>query len=193
MSVLFISPTALKESTVINENVDEKKITPIIVECQDMYLLPILGTGLYNELQTQVTAGSVTDLNRTLLNSYVVPCLKAYIMYEAPPYLNYNFTNKNVGKKNSEDSQPLSDVEMQKLMDRLKDKAEWRAERVTKYLLANSDSYPLFLNPGTGIDVVRPNGSNYTTGILLDDYFCPKCGRSNCNCIIQWGNLTIDL
>jgi hypothetical protein len=170
MSVVkFISETKLKELSAINGNVDNALIQPIIVECQRIYIEPIVGTGLYNELIAQVIAGTLTALNTTLLNEYVVPCLVAYIKYEAPVELNYKFTNKNVSKKNSENSSPNDLEETRFLMDKFKNKAEYYAERVSKYLCENSNSYPLFSNPGSGTDTVYPNLSNYTSGMVLGD------------------------
>jgi hypothetical protein len=185
MSVLFIKETTLKESTIINENVDNKKITPVIIECQDVYIQPIIGSGLYKQLKDQITANNVTDLNKTLLNSYIIPCLKAYILSELTIVLNHNFTNKNVGTKSSDDSQPLTMKDINALSDRYKFKAEWYAERATDYLLQNQALYPLYLTPGTGIDTIYPNRSNYSTGMVLDDYYlCPRCHYYKCECTI---------
>lgn len=167
--VKFISETKLKELSAINGNVDNALIQPIIVECQRIYIEPILGTGLYNEVTNQIIGSTLTALNATLLNDYIIPCLVAYIKYEAPLELNYKFTNKNVSKKNSENSSPNDLEETRYLMDRYKNKAEYYAERITKYLCEKSASYPLFDNPGSGVDTVHPNSSNYTTGMVLGD------------------------
>jgi hypothetical protein len=192
MSVLFISEATLKASSVINENVDNKVLTPLIIECQDLYIHPVIGTGLFNELKDQITNSTVTALNKTLLDSYIIPCLKAFIKYELPMELNFKFTNKNVGKKNSEDSQPISSDEMRELMNRYKLKAQWYAERITRYLEQNYPDYPLYINPGTGWDVIRPVRNNFRTGFVLGDDICGQCGMCECKCI-EWGNLTIDL
>jgi hypothetical protein len=166
--VLFISETTLKEQTVINENVDNKVVTPLIVECQDLYILPLIGTGIFEELKTQITAGTVTADNTNLLDNYIVPCLCAYIKYEAPIELNYKFTNKNVSKKNSENSQAISPEEINDLMNRFKNKAEVYGQRLTNFLKANTETYPLYLNPGTGCDIIKPASSAYSCGIYLE-------------------------
>lgn len=180
--VKFISETKLKELSAINGNTDNALIQPIIVECQRVYIEPILGTGLYNELIAQVTANTLTALNITLLDNYVIPCLVAYIKYEAPLELNYKFTNKNVSKKNSENSEPNSLEETRFLMDRFKNKAEYYAERVTRYLYQNHVSYPLYLTQQIGLDTIIPNDGNYTTGMVLDDHVCGECGYMSCRC-----------
>jgi hypothetical protein len=61
-NVLFISETYLKDSSYIDENVDIKLLRNSILETQDMRILPILGTALYEELKTQIQDGTKTDL-----------------------------------------------------------------------------------------------------------------------------------
>lgn len=181
MSVVkFISEDKLKELSAIHGNTDNVMLQPIILECQVLYIEPIVGTGIYNELISQINLNTVSVLNARLLDDYIIPCLVAYIKYEAPVELNYKFTNKNVSKKSSENSEPNSLEETKFLMDRLKNKAEYYAERVTKYLCENTNSYPLFSNPGNGTDTVHPNESNYTCGMVLDS--CGVCGYVNCKC-----------
>ena len=75
-NVLFISETYLKDSSYIDENVDIKLIRNSILETQDMRILPILGTALYEQLKTQIQANTKTTLNNTLLDTYVKPALK---------------------------------------------------------------------------------------------------------------------
>lgn len=183
MAVQFISALRLKEMSSIHENVDDTLITPVILDCQDMYIQPIIGTSLYNELKDQITNDTVTVLNTTLLASYVIPCLISYVKYESVTELNFKFTNKNVSKKSSDNSEPLSTDDSIFLMNKLKDKAEWRAQRITHYLTEYSNSYPLYLNGGSGLDIIQPSLSNYTCGLVLDDTEC-GCDKQNCKCYI---------
>ena len=70
-TVLFISEETLKQETIISENVDPKLLVPTIKEAQNIYLLPILGTSLYNQLVTQVSSNTVSAANVTLLDTYI--------------------------------------------------------------------------------------------------------------------------
>lgn len=177
---LFVSEQKLKDDSYINANVDNKLITPLIIECQDYYILPIIGTGIFNEIVAQIAANTLTVLNKTLLDDYVVPCLIKFIQYEAPIVLNYKFSNANVSTKNTDESVPVSLSDAKELMDRLRNKAEWYGERITKYLITNMVQYPLFTNPGTTVDTIHPHGTNYTTGMWLGKTSNDqKCTREN--------------
>ena len=168
-TVLFLTEQYLMETSVINDNADIELLKPVIKECQDIYIHSILGTGLYNELQTQITASTLTALNTTLLDTYIQPALRYWVQFESAPILTYKFMNKSIVKKNSENSTPVELNELKFLMDKFKDKAEWYSQRLTEYLCANQVSYPLFNNPGSTSDTIHPQGSQYSAGMYLGD------------------------
>lgn len=168
-TALFVTEQFIRENTLIDGNVDEKYITITIADAQRIHILPILGTGLYNELSTQILAGTTTSDNQTLLEDYIADALKYWVIYEGIDLFNYKITNKAIMTKNSDNSQSIEQNELIRLMDRNRDKAEYFSERLTKYLITNNTTYPLFDNPGTDYDTVHPKRNNYTTGWNLDD------------------------
>ena len=164
---LFIAPTEIKATTIVDENVDEKLIRTVIEEAQNIHLHPMVGTGLFDELKTQISANTLTALNTTLLQTYLQPALKYWVLYEGIDVFVYKFMNKSVVKKNGENSTVVDIDELRRLQDRFRDKAEWYSERATKYLQENQSDYPLYYNPGTGIDTIHPQNKNYSTGFYL--------------------------
>ena len=162
----FISAEKLKERSIINGNVDNKLLLPIIDECQEFYILPILGTQLYNEIGSQLPSSLTVD-NKKLLDDYIIPCLVKYVQYEAPIYLNYKFTNANVSTKNTDESAPIDMATSSRLMDMFKDKAEWYGERIVRYLCANRSVYPLYCVSNNSDDI-KPSDTAYDCGIYLD-------------------------
>lgn len=166
-NILFISEQTLKDRSLLQDNVDPKLIKPTIKQAQDIYIEPILGTGLYRELQTQIAANTISTLNKTLLDNYVTDCLCWYVASEMVMSLGYKLTNKNVLRKNSENSETPSLSELFDLMEYYKNKAETYAQRMTNYLIEKISVYPLYNNAGNGVDIIFPNGTSYTTGIYL--------------------------
>lgn len=165
--ILMIDETTVKATSFIDENVDVNLIRTTIKTAQDIHILPILGTGLYNEVTTQIDNGKLTALNTTLLNDYITMALVWWTLYEGVDVFTYKFRNKGILRETSEVSQTISLEEVKRLMDSFRNKAEYYSERVTKYLYENQTSYPLILNAGTGIDTIHPNSTNYTTGWYL--------------------------
>lgn len=165
--VLLISPDEFKEATPVHGNVDEKLIRQSILACQDIFVQNIIGTGIYLQLKTQVSAGTLTALNTTLLNDYIQPAMRYWIMAEIIRPISLRYMNVGMEQKRTEMSNPISEKTITETENHYRNRAEWYAEQCTKYLCENSDDYPLFLNPGTGADVIVPNSNNYTTSIFL--------------------------
>lgn len=168
-NILFISEQTLKDRGLLQDNVDPKLIKPTIKHCQDMFIEPILGSGLYRELQTQIEGNTLTNTNINLLDNYITDCLGFYVLSEMVISLGYKFTNKNVLRKTSENSETPSLSELLDIEQRYKNKAEWYAQRMTDYLIEFIDDFPLYNNAGSGIDIIQPNGTSYSTGMYLGD------------------------
>lgn len=169
--VLFITENFVKENSPVNGNVDDKYIRSTIDICQRMYILPILGTALYDEITTEISANSVSADNVTLLEDYIQDALLYYTLSEAISLMVYKMENKSIVKKNSDNSTPIDSYEVAALRDSFRDKAEFFANRATKYLLENATSskYATFLDAGSGVDTIHPNKNNYKSGWVLDD------------------------
>lgn len=167
-TALFITEQFLKDNTPIDGNVDDKYLSITIADAQKIHIRKILGTALYNEISSQIIAGTVTSLNQTLLNDYIQDALKYWVLVEGMDVFHYKITNKAVMTKKSDDSIPVDTIDVVRLKDTYKDKAEYFSQQATNYLLANTSSYPLFLNAGNTLDTIIPNMNNYQTGWNLD-------------------------
>lgn len=169
MSVaLFISEKYLKDNSIISENVDFKQLKPEIIAIQDIYIEPLLGTGLYREIKAQIVAGTVSSANQTLLDTMISPCLMWYIMAFSPIALSYKYANKGVlTKQGGDSSNPATLDELNNVTSEYKNRAEAYAERLIKFLLENHNTYPLYNNPGTGIDVIIPKRAGYSVPMSL--------------------------
>ena len=141
--VMFLSEATLKENSIVNDNVDAKVITPTIYDVQNFFILPILGTSLYNDLQDKVRNSTLTNDDKTLLDDYIIPTMIWYTRYELPMNINYKYFNKAVGVQNADNMNPASIDEIQYIRNESKNKAEWYAQRLTLFLMENNTTYPL--------------------------------------------------
>ena len=167
-NVIFISEQYLKDSSYIDENVDIKLLRNSILETQDFRILPILGTGLYDELKTQIQNGTKTSLNDTLLDTYIKPALKYWVLLDSALILTFKVMNKSIVKRTAENTESIQTADLDRLMDYFKIRAEMYSEKITRYLIANNASYPLFYNPGSSVDTIYPKMNNYTQGLNLN-------------------------
>ena len=135
-----------------------------------MYLIDILGTALYNEINDEIVAGSVSTDNANLIRDYINDVLLYYVVSEGISLFTYKVENKSVVKKNSDNSQPIDNEEVAMLRDDFKNKGELFAQRLTNYLLetASATKYAAYLDAGNGIDTIHPLNNNYTSNWVLD-------------------------
>jgi hypothetical protein len=173
-NTLFISVQNIKDRTGLHANVDEKLVLPEIKTAQDMYILPALGSALYNQLQTAVEGGTYTNEETTLLDDYIADCLVYYVMSELPMGLSYQFYNKGLLRKSGENTENPSMQDMIDVANRYRSRAEFYKQRMIKYLKQNNVLYPNYLNFGSGIDSIKPDNDGYTVSMWLGDNGC--CG-----------------
>jgi hypothetical protein len=170
-NILFISVDTIKERTGLHFNTDEKLVNPEILTAQDMYILPALGTALYERLQDGIAANNLTQVESNLLDTYIAPTLVYYVMSELPMGLSYQFYNKGLIRKSGEGQENPSAAELIDVADRYKVRAEFYKQRLVKYLLDRSGfgTFPEYNNPGTAYDTIIPERQAYTTSIWLGD------------------------
>ena len=170
----FISMQYVKENSIVDENVDEKYIRIAIQKAQKNFILYLIGTGLYNEIASQIQSNTLSGLNTTLLDSYIAPCLLSYTLCELSPFLLYKMSNRNLGVKDADKMTATDWATMDKVMERFENDAQLEAKKLRDYLLENQTQYPLYYNPGTGIDVIYPKSDTFEQSIWLG-------GRYNIN------------
>jgi hypothetical protein len=173
-NILFISVDTIKDRTGLHFNVDPKLVYPDILFAQDAYILPVLGTALYNKLQDDIDCKSLTCDYETLLNDYITPCLVYQVMAELPMALSYQFYNKGVVKKTGEGQTEPSASELTEVAQRYTSRAEYYRQRLVKYLKQQSsqNKFPEYLNPGSGVDTIVPDNQAYTISVWLGDDDC---------------------
>ena len=164
---LFINPAVIKNTTYIDENIDEKYIRVAIETAQQLYIEPIIGSGIYDQLQTQINAGTLTALNTTLLTDAIHPALEYWTLHELIEPLLYKFNNKNIAKKNSDNSTAIDLDEAIHLKGKFRNIAEYRTERLRLYLVENESDYPLFYNPGSAVNTIHPKNISFSQGWYL--------------------------
>lgn len=168
-TVLFISVNDIKLRTGLTANVEEKLVLPEIYTAQDMYILPALGTALYDRLLAGIVANNLTANEQILIDTYITPSLVFYVMAELPMGLSYQFYNKGVIRKTDANATEPSAQELIEVSNKYRARAEFYKERLVRYLKEESgkNTFPEYNNPGSRYDTVIPDRNGYRTTIYL--------------------------
>ena len=164
---LYISATRIKKDTALGGSVDDNIIMPYILLAQDMFILPVLGTDLDTKLKADIQGGSLTGAYKTLVETYIQPCLVQASFAELAPFLRLRFVNNAIvimGATDQSDSASYEDIKP--LMDRAKDASEFYRQRLIDYIRNNTSSFPEY-SSNTGADL-DPTTRNYYAGMNLD-------------------------
>ena len=170
MSVLLVSAEKLKTTTNINSNLEDSKLIPSIRYASKTHIQPVLGSTLFTEIETQVSGGTLTTINKALLDDFIQESLIYWAYYEILPFLQFKIDNIGITKNSDDNSQPIEDSEFKFLRSNIKNKAEWHSERLRKYLIENSTDFDAYTSPGSGLDIIKPDKSTtYNSGIVFPD------------------------
>lgn len=168
--VLFIDEAYLKDTTFLNENIDPKLLIPAIKLSQDKHIMFICGSGIVEELKTQIATNTLTALNTSLLEDFIQPCLAWWSISEILPSLVWRLQNKGMEKKNSENSTAPEKDDIVFLQAKYEETAKYYARLLINYLKRNNDSYPLYYNQGgqygTNVDTIYGVSTEYFSGLV---------------------------
>ena len=166
--IFLINETYLKTGSTLFENIEWKMLQESVRE-GSKFILNVVGTGLYNEIESQVNDNSITanTANTTLLNYYIRPCLLYYSIYESVEDIHYKLSPTGLQIQQPLSSNPAKESEVDRMKNKYFRKAESKANDLRKFLIQNSTTYPLYNNPGNGYDTVHPSNRPYDSGMYL--------------------------
>lgn len=137
---LLVSRKDVVKFTAMNGNVDTDKFIQYVKIAQDKHIENYLGTDLLESIQTKIVAGTLSGNYLTLVNEYVKPCLIHWTMVEMLPFSAYTIANKGVFKHNSENAENASKEEVDYLLEKERNTAQYYTNRLIDYLSFNASS-----------------------------------------------------
>jgi len=167
LNILLLKPSVLKDRTTVHKNVDDKLIYPEIKASQDMFILPLVGSGLFNKLLADINANVLTGVYKTLVDDYLIDTLINYTMSQMVTTVNYQFWNTGVVSVQKDSAQIPSQSDMFAIVDKYKNRAEHYSKRARMYLLQNQGLYPEYRAQNGGMDTVFPDQTSFTSPIYL--------------------------
>jgi hypothetical protein len=138
-TALFIKRADLVKNTALNGSVDTDKFIQFIHIAQEIHVRNFMGTDLYDKISQDIIDGNLTGDYLALINDYIQPMLIHYAMAEYLPFAAYTIANGGVYKHNSENSTIASKEEVDLLINRERDYAEYYTQRFIDYMSFHAD------------------------------------------------------
>jgi len=164
-TALFISRKDLVKNTIIDGNVDTDKFIQFIKIAQEIHIKNYIGSDLYNKISADIIAGTLTGNYLILVNSYLQDMLIHYAMVDYLPFAAYQVKNGGVFKHISENSESVSKNEIDYLVNKEREFAEYYTRRMIDYVTYNISSFPEY-NTNNNEDVYPSKDSLFNGWVL---------------------------
>jgi hypothetical protein len=162
---LFISRKDLIQNSIIDGNVDTDKFIQFVKIAQQIDVQNILGTDLYNRISTDIQNGSLTGDYLSLVTNYVQPMLIWFAQVNYIPFAAYEIKNGGIYKHTSENAQNVDKNEVDYLVKKARDYANYYAERFIDYMSFNLSKYPEY-NSNTNEDISPDTKSDFNNWVI---------------------------
>jgi len=168
---LFINRNDIIKNTPLQGAIDADALLPFVRTAQDKYLKNLLGTILFDYLQAEITANTVSNLSiyyQDLLDDYIKNTLIWYTAVEYIPFSSVQFKSNGAVKQQSEQGIAPGKNEIDYLKQQAQNNADYYALRLQNYLIAYSNNIPQYLESVGNQTQIYPDQSNqYFGGIQL--------------------------
>jgi len=168
---LFITRNDIIKNSPLQGAIDADALLPFVRTAQDKYLKNLLGTVLFEYLQAQITADTFDTLSsyyQVLMNDHIKYTLIWYAVTEYVPFSNIQFRSNGAIKLVSEQGSAPGKNEMDYLLQKAQDNAEYYSLRLQNYLIAYSQQIPQYLQSVGNQTMIYPDMTNqYFGGIQL--------------------------
>ena len=162
---LFVTREDIVKFTAMNGNVDTDKFIQFVKIAQDIHIQNYLGSKLFNKINNDIVAGTLTSPYTTLLSNYIKPMVIHFAMVEYLPFAAYTIANKGVFKHNSENSTNVEKNEVDFLIEKERDIAQHYTNRFIDYMSYNQVSFPEY-NTNSNGDMFPDSEANFTGWVI---------------------------
>jgi hypothetical protein len=168
---LFITRNDIIKNSPLQGALDADALLPFVRTAQDKYLKNLLGTVLFFYLQEKIldnTVGTLSEYYQDLLDDYIKNTLIWYACVEYIPFSSVQFKSNGSVKQASEQGTAPSKSEIDYLLSKALNNADYYALRLQNYLIAYSQNIPQYLETVGNQTQIYPDQSNqYFGGIQL--------------------------
>ena len=168
---LFITRNDIIKNTPLQGAIDADRLLPFVRTAQDKYMLNLLGTVLFYYIQEKIADGTFDELNvfyQDLMNDHIKPTLIWYSCVEYIPFSGIQFKSEGALKYRTEQGESPSKSEIDYLLNKAMNSADFYSTRTQNYLISYSNQIPQYLESVGNLTQVFPDFSNqYFGGLQL--------------------------
>jgi len=160
---LFIKTSDIVKKTSLSGSVDSNKFLQYVEVAQEIHVQNLLGTDLYDKISSDIVGGTLSGDYKDLVDDYIKPILINYGMVEYLGFAQYEISNAGIYKHRIETSETASKEEVDYLVGKHKNYADYYSDRLIEYLCMNGtrDKFPEYYT-NSGNDIKPDKQVTYT-------------------------------
>lgn len=144
---------------------DQDKYLQFIKVAQEIHLQNYTGTKLYDKISNDIIAGTLANPYLSLVNDYLQPMLIHWAMVEYLPFAAYTIANGGVYKHTSENSTSVEKNEVDFLVEKERNIAQYYTDRFITYMSYNQATFPEYYQ-NSNADVFPDTDANFSSWVL---------------------------
>lgn len=152
MESTIVNTEQAKKLTSLSQNIDPELIENHLLISQQLYVAPILGTALYDEIVSRYDNQKLTGDTLNLYEEYLVPAICFGAWFSAAPFLNFKTQRAGIQTTASPDNVAVTVEELSLYIARVENLKNFYCQRLNNYLIKdNYVKFPLFRGDDTPI------------------------------------------
>lgn len=141
----------IKENSVIDENIPDKLIYSTLMNVQELYLEPLLGTSFYQTLLSGFTTNSqgqvictLSPLYKSLIDQKITKFLIAGVVYMLADNIMYKYTSRGINKEKGQYAETIQYKEIEAFKKGKLEIFDLVSSKLRLFLEINRADYPEF-------------------------------------------------
>lgn len=162
---LFVTRNDLVKYTALNGNVDTDNFIQFIKIGQDIHIQNYLGSDLFNKISNDIINNTLSGNYLSLVETYIKPMVIHWAMVEYLPFASYTIANKGVYKHSSENSDTVGKNEIDFLIEKSRNLAQYYTDRFISYMNNNQALFPEYYT-NSNSDVYPDKNASFEGWVL---------------------------
>ena len=164
-TVLFIKRSDIVKNSIIDGSVDTDKFIYFIKIAQEMHIQNYIGTKLYDKITNDISSGTLAGNYLNIVNEYIQPMLIHYAMVDYMPFASFELKNGGLVKHSAESSENATKEEVDFLVQKHRNFADFYTRRFIDYMSFNSNLFPEY-NSNQNEDMYPEKDANWVGWVL---------------------------
>jgi hypothetical protein len=162
---LWIKREDLVRNTALGGNIDTDKFIQFISIAQDIHIQNYTGTKLYDKISNDILNNTLIEPYLSLVTDYLQPMVIHFAAVEYLPFAAYTVGNGGVFKHTSENSTSVDKNEVDFLVEKERNIAQYYTDRFINYMSYNQQTFPEY-NLNSNADVYPDTTADFASWVL---------------------------